>query len=76
MSEPEHVCESCQRLRTELEASVKGEEVLYRQFRRQVDVILILCERLRDAGLSDKISPEEKPRIRTPITSATEGNNA
>jgi hypothetical protein len=49
----------------------KTEETLYRQLRRQADNILILCERLRAAGISDKIGPDEKPKLRLALASAS-----
>lgn len=36
-----------------------------RQIHRQAANIMILCERLREAGISDKISEDEKPKLRS-----------
>lgn len=53
-----------------IEMLSKEEEILYRQLYRQADNIMILCERLRAAGISDQVGPDEKPKLK--IASSTQ----
>lgn len=47
----------------DLDLLAKDNAACMSQIRRQADVILILSERLRAAGLSDRVAEDEKPNL-------------